>query len=58
MDEVKQEEYDLDYQFLEESAMGLEGELSLRQLEYRISQISLDIFKYEDDMEEECQKKE
>lgn len=40
---IKQEE--LDYQFLDDSANGLEGPLSMRQLEHKLSQISIDLFK-------------
>jgi hypothetical protein len=53
MEEVKIEEH-IDYQFLEDSAVGLDGGISLRQLEHRLSQISLDIFRYDLDQEDSC----
>ena len=57
MEDVKKEEY-IDYHFLEDSVMGLE-DLSLKHLEYRVSQISLDFFRCEvRDMEDEGECKE
>lgn len=53
MEEVKIEEH-IDYQFLEDSAVGIDGGLSLRQLEHRMSQISLDIFRYDLDEDVSC----
>lgn len=48
---VKMEE--LAYQFLEESEVGLDRSLSLRQLDHKLSQMSIDIFKQEESEDDE-----